>query len=469
VGVKSGAEPKLELPTVVEPRATQQFFSKLLRTTFFRHVLGTYGTQLLMAALSVVTGVIVARALGPEGRGAYAVAMVIAVIGVQLGSLGLQGSNSYFVAKDRTLLGTLLANSLITSLMVGAAGAAAFWLVFHFFRGFAPIGGSLMVLALAGIPVGLAYLFAVNLLMGIREVRLYNTIELMNKALAAALIIAVVSVRTKTPEVLFLVVLVAQAVSLGLALRILGKFSDFTMPPSMSLFRKNLGVGWKVYLSCVFGFLVVRIDLLMVRSMLGAAATGYYSVVGSLGDYVLMLPAAVSALLFPKLSGLQNEKEKQALTLKASAAICLTLLVIVAVLALSAKWVIILLFGKAFAPASTALLLLAPGVFFLGVEVVLVQYLNSCGFPVSVVVLWIISTILNIGLNLWAIPAYGINGAAAVSSVSYLIALFGVAWITHKRWKSLKLYEGTKGDLPEIDGAAPQENFACAASRSHQK
>jgi O-antigen/teichoic acid export membrane protein len=353
--------------------------------------------------------------------------------------------------------------------MVGAAGAAAFWLVFHFFRGFAPIGGSLMVLALAGIPVGLAYLFAVNLLMGIREVRLYNTIELMNKALAAALIIAVVSVRTKTPEVLFLVVLVAQAVSLGLALRILGKFSDFTMPPSMSLFRKNLGVGWKVYLSCVFGFLVVRIDLLMVRSMLGAAATGYYSVVGSLGDYVLMLPAAVSALLFPKLSGLQNEKEKQALTLKASAAICLTLLVIVAVLALSAKWVIILLFGKAFAPASTALLLLAPGVFFLGVEVVLVQYLNSCGFPVSVVVLWIISTILNIGLNLWAIPAYGINGAAAVSSVSYLIALFGVAWITHKRWKSLKLYEGTKGDLPEIDGAAPQENFACAASRSHQK
>jgi len=346
VGVKSGAEPESRLPTVVEPRATRQFFSKLLRTTFFQHVLGTYGTQLLMAALSLVTGVIVARALGPAGRGAYAVAMVIAVIGVQLGSLGLQGSNSYFVAKDRTLLGTLLANSLITSLMVGAAGAGTFWLVFHFFRGFVPIGGSLMVLAMAGIPVGLAYLFAVNLLMGIREVRLYNTIELMNKALAAALIIAVVLVRTKTPEVLFLVVLVAQAVSLGLALRILGKFSDLTTTPSMSLFRKNLGVGWKVYLSCVFGFLVVRIDLLMVRSMLGAAATGYYSVVGSLGDYVLMLPAAVSALLFPKLSGLQNEKEKQALTLKASVAICLTLLVIVAVLALSAKWVVVLLFGK---------------------------------------------------------------------------------------------------------------------------
>jgi O-antigen/teichoic acid export membrane protein len=105
-------------------------------------------------------------------------------------------------------------------------------------------------------------------------------------------------------------------------------------------------------------------------------------------------------------------------------------------LALCARFVIVLLFGSAFAPSATPVLFLLPGILFLGIETVLVQYLNSCGFPFSVVVLWIGSTVLNIGANLWAIPRYGINGAAAVSSVSYLFALLGIIWITHARWKT---------------------------------
>jgi stage V sporulation protein B len=78
-----------------------------------------------------------------------------------------------------------------------------------------------------------------------------------------------------------------------------------------------------------------------------------------------------------------------------------------------------ILFGSRFDPAVVALVLLLPGMFFVGLNGVAVQFLNSIGYPVSIVIVWATATVLNIGLNLVAIPRYGISGASVVSSVCY--------------------------------------------------
>jgi O-antigen/teichoic acid export membrane protein len=54
------------------------------------------------------------------------------------------------------------------------------------------------------------------------------------------------------------------------------------------------------------------------------------------------------------------------------------------------------------------------------------------GFPIHVVYIWGFSTLLNIGMNLYAIEKYGIIGAAMVSSISYLI-VFALIIATVKR------------------------------------
>src|SRR5262249_11997493 len=245
---------------MMAPRVGPRNLAEISGSRFVRHVMGTYGTQLLMAVLSLVSGVVAARALGPAGRGAYAVALVIVLIGVQLGALGLQGSNTYFVAKDRTLLATLLSNSMVVSVVVGGVAWIIFWLAFHVFHRSAALSGLLMALALTGIPLGVAFLLAVNLLMGVQEVRSYNAIELLNKGLSTALIIVAAVLATHSPGTLLLLVLSAQAVALIAAVRALMKLCDFPAGPSITRFRQNLQVGWKIYLSCLFGFLVIRID-----------------------------------------------------------------------------------------------------------------------------------------------------------------------------------------------------------------
>src|SRR5436309_959189 len=67
-------------------------------------VLETYITQILRVALGLVLTIMVARILGPQGRGLYAVALAIGALGVQVGNFGLGSSNIYYVAKDHDLL-----------------------------------------------------------------------------------------------------------------------------------------------------------------------------------------------------------------------------------------------------------------------------------------------------------------------------------------------------------------------------
>ena len=68
----------------------------------------------------MATTVLIARQLGPAGRGEYAVAIAITGIGVQVANLGVHTSSSWAVARSPKLLGPLLANGLVLAVILGS-------------------------------------------------------------------------------------------------------------------------------------------------------------------------------------------------------------------------------------------------------------------------------------------------------------------------------------------------------------
>lgn len=402
------------------------------RSEFARNVSETFATRLILFGTMLVTAVVVARALGPEGRGLYTVAAAIGALGVQFGNLGLQASNTYYAAKDRRLLPALIANTLLISFLLGGAGVAAAWVVFRLWPRLAPLHGAILILSLAWIPFGLAYLLMTNLLIGIQEVRAYNKIEAANKSLTLALIGLAVLAGRSTVEKLFSAGLIALFLSLVWVLLRLRDFLTEPLAPSLQVFRGNIRIGLRAYLASFFAFLVLRIDLLMIQYMLGAKQAGYYSVAVNMADFLLMLPAVVGFILFPKLTAMAETKEKLALTKKAvlgSGAVLVPLLILAAA---STRFLVHLMFGEAFAPSAVAVEWLMPGIFFLGLEMVAAQFLASVGFPNVLTVAWFGFSLLNIGLNLWAIPAYGIVGASVVSSLTYFVACVVILLVIQK-------------------------------------
>jgi O-antigen/teichoic acid export membrane protein len=418
---------------------TQRLFLRVTETRFFAQIVGsdivrkimeTFATRVLLIGVGLVTTVIVARILGPTGRGLYAVAFTVGALGIQFGNLGLHTSNTYFAARNKAHLSILVGNSLFVSLVIASLGAGLVWIFFLIWPRFSPLQGALLGLSLLSIPLGLAYLLLQNLLLGVQEVRSYNQIELANKLLSIVLIALVILSHVVKVETVFAAGLVAVFVSLFWALACLRGHVGNPLSLSFAFFQENLKYGMKAYLSSFFAFLMLRVDLLMVQYMKGAELAGQYSVAASMVDMVYIFPAVVGTIIFPKLSALENNADKWRLSVRTSLIVGLIMLPLAGSAAILAKPAVSILFGRPFLPAVPAFLWLLPGILFYGASFSL-QYLLSIGLPRFVLWIWLFVVFFNISLNSILIPQYGIIGASWVSSLTYIACFLlftGYAW-----------------------------------------
>ena len=161
---------------------TRDLWRRTVASEFIQKVAETFTTRIVLMGIALVTSVLLARILGPEGRGLFAVAAAIGSLGVQFGNLGLHASNTYSVARDNRLLPALVSNTLVVSLLFGSLFGVLTYLVFTLRPEWAPLGPLLLVLSLGWVPFGLAYLLLQNLFLGIHDVRNYNKVELAERA-----------------------------------------------------------------------------------------------------------------------------------------------------------------------------------------------------------------------------------------------------------------------------------------------
>jgi O-antigen/teichoic acid export membrane protein len=395
---------------------------RLLSSGFVRQVGETYFTQVAVVMLGVVNSVLVTRLLGPEGRGFFAVAVTLTAVGVQLGNLGLHSSNTYRVARDPSLLPGLVANSLAVS---GVAGALA--LVAHLALGawpsLAPLRDPLLTLSLAAIPLGLANLLMQNLLIGTQRIHTYNVVDLTTRVLATLLVASTAFLGLVRPEVIFALIQATVVLSAGWCYLRLGDQFGRLAAPSWPVLRAGLGYGLRAYFGSLFAFLVLKSDVLLVNYLRGPAETGYYSIAVGLADILLMLPAVIGTVLFPRLSAAPDLAEKWRLTRRVLAVIAPAALLALLVVLLGARPLIRLAYGAPFEPAFPAVAWLLPGIGCMAVNMVLMNLFASCGMPAVVVYSPLLAVVLNVAGNLVLLPRLGFVGASITSSASYLLML----------------------------------------------
>ena len=345
-----------------------------IKSDFISKIVEIYLTQISLIVIGLATTITVARVLGPAGRGLYSVALAIGQIGVQLGHFGLIASNTFYLGKDRTILPRLVGNSLLVCVLVGMLASIAGGIVFSIWPALAPVHGVLLVLGIAYIPLGLAFLFSENLLLALQQVRAYNKIELANRLLILVMVGAVIMSHRVSPQMVLVATIGVLLLSNVAALAILSPHITEFPRISLRLLREHFGVGIKAYLILLFGYLLLRIDLLMVKYMLGAEQAGYYSVASSMADYLLMLSGVVAMILYPKLTCMEQWRDKLQLSRKATYGTIAALVPLLCIAGLGSRVVVRIMFGTAFLPSAAAFMWLLPGIFSLGIETVAVQF-----------------------------------------------------------------------------------------------
>ncbi len=391
-------------------------------------------TRIAVVVFGLLTSVLIARSLGPEGRGLQAAAATITAIGVQFGNLGLHASNTYYVAKKRELLPVLIGNSLFVSLVLATAVSVIAGIVMTRWPSLSPVDGVYLWLALAGIPLGLACLLLQNLLLGTHQVRAYNVIELGSRIVLVALLVALVLAGQVS-------VLGVVAASLGVS-AISATWAFARLRPSMlgriavslGMLRNHLGYGFKAYVAAFFAFTVIRADVLLCSYLLGDEPTGIYSIAASMAEMVYMLPVVAGTIAFPRLAATGNRAERWAKAKSVAKWIALATAVTAVIAGLLAKPVVGLLYGEAFIPAVEPFLWLLPGIVLLGINTIFMNYFAAEGMPSVAVWSPGVASGVNIGLNLVLLPRIGIVGASIASSVAYgLMLVFSLGYVRPRK------------------------------------
>ena len=390
---------------------------------FFHQVTGTVCARGLVIGIGFVTSVIICRVLGPDGRGMYAAVACVAAIGVQLANFGLHAANTYYVARDRSLLSSLVGNSLAVSVLVGGTSALLTWCVFEAIPSAAPCGGLLLLLGLVSIPFGLAQLLGQNLLLAVQEVKHFNAVEIAQRLLVLGLVGLLVAGGSLSPTTLLGAGILSTLFVLIWTGTVLGRYLDHWPRPSRSAFRKCFTYGAKSYLAALFAFLVLRADILMVHVMKGSEQSGQYSVAATLADFLLLLPVVVGSLLFPRLSAQRDRTRQRADALRVVKLLAPAMVLLYAATACVLHPAVLWVFGAPFLPAAEAVLWLMPGLFLLSLNTILMNYFASTGMPLVTVISPALAFLVNVAVNCHLIPSHGIVGAAISSSLSYAIML----------------------------------------------
>jgi O-antigen/teichoic acid export membrane protein len=391
----------------------------------------TLAARVAAFAFSLITNVVLARSLGPEGRGIYAVAVLVpALIGLAA-QLGLGPANVYHFSKGLISGDELVGHAISMGLLLGTVcyiamfGYVSVSSATHVF-GVAP---ALLLVTCAAIPFTLTTAFLQGVLTGAQRFGLFNATIISQYA--SPTIVLVIAMLLSPRSVVAAVVawtvsgIVTAFVSLGCVARV----APIVIRLRLSTLGPLLRFGLLSYLGSLTSFVNYRFDVLLVNLFAGARQVGLYAVGTGLAEVVWYLANAAGIVLAPRIAA-SSEREADQITEGVCRIVTFMALVSGVLLALLAPYVIVLFFGGPFAESTWAVWLLLPGIVTFSVARILSMYLLGRNRLKIDLFASLVGLVVTLVLDLILIPRFGFRGAAIASSIAYTSGmLFSLTWV----------------------------------------
>lgn len=385
----------------------------------FSNVLARVGG---LIALGIAT-FIVARTGGPAAVGVYALLRVLVGLFGVLISAGLPGAVTYFLAGE-SRDDTHLRPTIVAQAFIGGIAAATIWLLAT------PLLTSTF-LKTAGIPVvGWASIMVFSHLFvatakscnqGTRNLPGANLVILLEDLmfLPAYAFVYALGIKGYAAIVASLVLGdVAVALISWARLRRDG-FLAWGAGPSMTLARSLVNYGTRAQIGGVIGLLNLRLDFLLLGALAGPAALGIYAVASKFAELLRLLPLALTYVLYPRFTsdGPEVARVKALALMPKTGGLTLGAAL---PLALSAGFLLPVVYGAEFVGAVIPAYILLIGLSSEGVSSVATAYLYGIGRPGLNSLAMGAGLAVTVVLDLLLVPAHGATGAAVASSASYI-------------------------------------------------
>jgi O-antigen/teichoic acid export membrane protein len=368
-------------------------------------------------------GVVVARALGPSGRGEYAAVTAWFGISCMVGQMGLPAALCFYVAKDpgraRDYVATSRAMMLTTGMLTLMAGLLLAPVLSRGNPGVADgyriaFGTSIVTY------VGIAYTYSLQP----GHIMRWNIVRAIQPVLSLVILCALWPLGLITLNVALLIIAATLALQLGWGYWYCRRYSLAPGHGRISLVRPLAAYGIAQIAALTPATLNAQLDQLVLSQTVASADLGRYAVAVSLTSLPIPIVAAIGNVAFPRLAAQRGvttaTRKMQDHAVIASAAIATAMLV---PLALVAYWLIPFLFGNGYRGAVPLLWILTPGAVFLACGQVAGDLLRGRNHPTVVAWCQGLAAVFTIVLLLVLLPIVGVYGAAIASTAAYGVAL----------------------------------------------
>ena len=390
--------------------------------------LHAFGVNIILLPLGIATSVLIARSVGPTGKGSFDLIIATAALLTMVLGLSLPPGITYVVAQGKVssnvlalqLVFVATLQALLALVVVGLLQLTGYSHIFLPDWGLWIVAGLVVY-----VWVEMLNKFWGAILTGQQQIAIVNNSELVGR-LAQFLTLFVVagalylSHKGLSVSLLFLVTLSANILISVLLLSSLGL--KFELSRDLSGLKAAIAFALPCYAANTAQFLNYRLDVFVVGFFLGAAAVGRYTLAVSLGQLLWLMSNSVASVLLPKVAAATDVADSVRHTTRVTRlSFCATAICAVA-LALLASQAIPILYGEAFRPSTSALFWLLPGIVVFSVANVLAAYIAGIGKPKLNFWVSSISLVVTVALDLALIPKLNIVGASIASTVSYSVS-----------------------------------------------
>lgn len=413
--------------------------------------------QLVAGVLNKVLGVALviyaARQLGTDGFGQYAFLLSLQAVFFIVTDFGLGTLTTRDLSRDpdqdARYFSNVSAVRLVLSVLAAGAMVASTWLLGH-----PPALVALSAVAALSLLFNSNVDTAAAVFYAHQRMEITSTVSVVVTTLRVTASLGALAAGAGVLALIWI-----NTLSTAAHLIILTAILFYFIRPAFSLdlgfWRQLLREALPLALANLFSVIYFRADTIMLASMQGEAAVGLYNAAYRLLEFTLILPAYYGGAVFPVISASFGANPQRFLLIYRRSMkymFVLSLPLALGTVALADRFIDVL-YGAQYLASVPVLKVLMWTLVLIAVNSINAPYLTAMGRQRTITVLVLAGMLFNLGANLWAIPRFGMVGAAWTTLVSEVLTL---GMFMAALWKPLSLTPSLLRHLlrPALAGAA---------------
>lgn len=392
--------------------------------------------RVIVTAANLVAGIIIARTIGEANRGIYGLFLTSLLIFNTILNLGFNTSVIYFAKKSTDKLKSIVSFYFLLSFASALLILLTLILFSSIFKFQHPSINFIFIIAYFFLSMG--NLFR-SIIVGYDQTATSYKIDAGIKIFLLIVIVALKYLNVLNLYYVLSLILIENLLFYILSYQKI-KLDIFPLELDFKFLQSTITFNLKNYFVAILLILLLRSDQYFIKAILGNYYVGLYSVNASIIENLGIIGTLFSIQMLPKLIAQDDFIIKLQKSIKPLILLLLSSLSIAFIFYLLAPMLITLYFKTEIPIAVSSFRILLIGfVFWTILNFIHVLYL-SIRVKKTYMSIMLFALLLNIVLNKYLVPAYGIIGSAWASSISYgvLLALSLFDLFVLKRNNALK-------------------------------